>query len=296
VFELFSSYEYLVDTVFIDTLLALSLYVAFNAGLLSLASVGFMAVGAYVSSLLDLNFNVPSAISVSLGACLAAVLAGVFGFGVLRLRGIYLALGSLALAQAIVMLIANVDYTGGTQGLIGIPISTQTWQLICLLVAVCGILQLLGTSRHGRALRAIRLDERTALGLGVNVFRYRLGAFTLSGGLAGLAGGLEAHLSGVISPDQYGLTLLVAVLTFAVVGGPGHWGGTVLAAFALRALQEVINSTTPVWELAFFGLVLIFCMLAMPNGISGLHRWSRHGRASAKPSSLTANSAGGGAK
>jgi branched-chain amino acid transport system permease protein len=271
--------QFLLDTLLIKILLVLSVSILFQCGLFSMASAGFTAVGAYTSTLLVTAEGWPPLAAIPAAAVAGAVLSVAFGLPVLRLRGIYLALGSLALAQVIVLVISNVSFTNGVLGISGIPIAVDTAALLVLVGAVCAVLELVHRSYLGRAMRAIRLDERTAQGLGINVLLYRLTVFAVSGSMAALAGALEAHRTGVISPDQYGFTLLVVVFTFALVGGTGHWAGPVLATVALTVLRENLDLAGSDWESAVYGAILVFVILVAPNGLTdrGLYRrvWRR---------------------
>lgn len=273
-FDFFGSYQFTVDVVLIQVLLVMSFYVVFQCGLLSLASVGFMAVGAYTSTILVMENEWPVVGSVLAAMVVSGVVALAFGVPVLRLHGIYLALGSLALAQATTVGIANFGFTNGARGFAGIPATVNTDHLVGVIVVVAILFHLLHRSHVGRALRSIRLDERTAEGLGVAVLRYKSVAFALSGALAGLAGALEAHRTRVISPDQYGFELLVVVLTFAIVGGSGHWVGPILATLLISAFLEYVGTAGTTWEHVVFGSLLIAIMLIAPNGLSdrGLYR------------------------
>src|SRR5690606_25652808 len=135
----------------------------------------------------------------------------------------YLALGSVALAESIIILIENLAVTNRTLGFYGIPIEVDTTHLVAILAVVFLLLQLDVRSHFGRAVQAVRVDERTAAGLGINVWRVRVGAFVASAALAGLAGALEAHRTSVISPSQYGFGLLLPLFTYALIGGNQHW-------------------------------------------------------------------------
>jgi branched-chain amino acid transport system permease protein len=268
VFDFLGSYEFVLSVILVQAILVLSLYVVFQAGLLSMASVGFMAVGGYTTTILVLKAGFPVLPSIALAAMLSGIVAAAFALPVLRLRGIYLALGSLALAQAIVIGIANFDFTNGARGFVGIPLVVTMEHLLGVLI-VCGILlQLLHRSYAGRAIRAIRLDERTAEGLGINTVRYKRVAFAASGVLAGLAGALEAHLTGVISPDQYNFNLLVVALTYMIVGGSGHWLGPAAATIVLGVFRDQLGLGGTSVENIVFGALLIVVMIVAPSGLS----------------------------
>lgn len=267
-FDFFGAQQFFVNTLLVDVILVLSLYVVFQCGMLSMASVGFMAVGGYTSTILMMKEGWPVLSAVLVAMVMGGVVALLFGIPVLRLKGIYLALGSLALAQAAVIGIANFEFTNGARGFAGIPRLVTTDDLVWTIVALGVLLELVHRSHWGRALRALRLDERTADGLGVNSLRYKTIAFVASGVLAALAGALEAHLTGVISPEQYGFGLLVIVLTYMIVGGSGYWVGPVLATVVLGALREYAGFAGTSWENILFGTLLIVVMLVAPNGLS----------------------------
>jgi branched-chain amino acid transport system permease protein len=179
-----------------------------------------------------------------------------------------MALGSLALAQAIVVLIRAVDFTNGALGIAGIPLEVETSHLIWVLVVAFMLLQLAHRSHFGRAAKAVRLDERTAEGLGINVFRVRFAGFVTGSAVAGLAGALEAHRTTVISPEQYGFTTLVVVFTYALVGGNGHWLGPVLVTWGVVLIRESLDFAGTEWENIVYGILLVVVMVLAPNGLS----------------------------
>ncbi len=268
-FEWIPAYQrFLVDITLIDILLVISIVIVFQCGLFSLATAGFTAIGGYTSALLVMDADWPVPLGIVAAFTFGAVLSLLFGLPVLRLRGIYLALGSLALAQVIVIGIANVDFTNGVFGLSGIPIEITTGWLVLSVVIVLVLMELIHRSHFGRAMRAIRLDEHTASGLGINVFAYRITAFAIGGGLAAFAGALEAHRTGVISPDQYDFGLLVVLLTYTFVGGIEHWLGPVLATIGFRVINENIEFAGTEWETFIYGAILLFVMLIAPNGLT----------------------------
>lgn len=273
-FDWLSSYhQFLVDVTLIDILLVLSVVILFQCGLFSMATAGFAAIGAYTSALLVTDAGWPTALGVPAAAVSGAVLATLFGLPVLRLRGIYLALGSLALAQVIVLGIANVDFTNGVFGISNIPQDIGTEWLLAIVIGVAIVLEIVHRSHVGRAMQAIRLDERTASGLGVNVFAYRTAVFAASGALAGLAGALEAHRTTVISPDQYNFPLLVMVFTYALVGGVGHWAGAVVATVAFRLIEENLEFAGSDWESFIYGAILVVTMILAPGGLASRATW-----------------------
>ncbi|GAA4513431.1 MULTISPECIES: branched-chain amino acid ABC transporter permease [Nonomuraea] len=256
------------DTALILTLLVVSVHVTFRVGIMSLAPMGFAAVGGYTAALVSTKTELPFAVGLLAATLLAGAIGALFAPPVLRLRGIYMALGSLALAQAIVVLIRISDFTNGPNGIAGIPVEVKTEYLIIALAVAFLVLELGHRSHFGRAAKAVRLDERTAEGLGINVFRVRFVAFTAAGAIAGCAGALEAHRTMVISPDQYGFATLVIVFTYVLVGGNGHWAGPVLLTWGLTILRDLLQVAGGHWEDIVYGVLLVVVLLVAPNGLS----------------------------
>ncbi|MDA0160313.1 branched-chain amino acid ABC transporter permease [Solirubrobacter ginsenosidimutans] len=265
--EWIQAHQFFIDITLISTLLVMSVFVVFHAGVFSLASVGFMAVGAYGTAILTTKSGFPIWLGIVAGVVCASVVALIVGLLVARLSGIYLALATFALAQAILVAIRELHVTNGVQGIIGIPIHAFTWTAVILLVLLGILLELVHRSHVGRALRSARLDDVVARGFGIPVRRYRLAAMVASGALAGLAGALNAHEVGVISPDQYSFTLLVVALTYVVVGGVAYWVGPMVAALALGVFHELMRDVGTDWENITYGLVLIVLILLAPQGL-----------------------------
>lgn len=258
--------EFTLDTTLITTLLIVSVHMTFRTGLFSLAPMGFSAIGGYTTAILVTKEGWPMWPGIVSGVILASALAAVFAVPVLRLRGIYFALGTVALAQAIVIGIANIDVTNGTLGIAGVPNDIETWHLMVILLGVFVFLQLENRSRFGRALAALRLDERTANGLGINVKWLQFTTFVASAALAGLAGALEAHRTTVISPEQYSFAALIPLFTYALIGGHSHWSGPVITGWVLITLRQQIDFVSTTWEELIYGVLLIVAMILAPAG------------------------------
>lgn len=268
------AHQFTLDTTLILTLLVIAVHLTFRSGLFSLAPMGFAAIGGYSAAILSVDHGLSVWIGLIVGPVLAASGAALFALPVLRLKGIYMALGTLALAQAIVVTIRTVDFTNGPNGIAGIPLVVETWHLLLLVGAAMVVLQLSQRSHFGRAAKAVRLDERTAEGLGISVARVRFGGFVASAAVAALAGGLEAHRTIVISPDQYGFTTLLVVFTYVLVGGNAHWMGPVLVTWGLTLVRELLDFAGTEIETITYGVLLILVMVLAPNGLSdrGLYR------------------------
>jgi len=262
------SQHFAVDVTLITTLMVLSVHLVFRAGIFSLASAGFAAIGAYTTAVLATKEGWSTWPSILAATLLPSVLAVVFAVPVLRLRGIYLALGSIALSEVIVILIENTELTNKTLGFIRIPKDVNSNHFVLILAVVFALLQLHARSHRGRAVEAVRLDERTASGLGIDVRRVRTAAFVASAALAGLAGALEAHHTTVIGPENYGMNLLLPLFTYALIGGNNHWLGPVLTCWGLTALRHWWGFDDANWENIAYGVLLVVVVLLAPGGLT----------------------------
>jgi branched-chain amino acid transport system permease protein len=267
VLEWFSANQFFIDNTLITTVLVMSFFVALQAGVFSLASVGLMAVGGYMTAVLTTTYQVPVVEGIFAGALAGGVMAGIFGLAVARLSGIYLALATFALGQSAIVIIGELKITNGQQGILGIPVLyTTAWTVGGLLIAAA-VFEVIRRSSHGRAFRAVRVDEVVAKSIGINAGAYRLVALILSGLLAGFAGALNAHEVGVISPDQYNFGVLVLGLTYAMVGGVEHWAGPMLASAALGIFREQARGVGTDIEDAAYGVLLVVLIFLAPRGL-----------------------------
>lgn len=268
---------YLMSLAMINIIAAIGLnLLTGNSGQISLCHSSFMAIGAYASTLLTVNFAVPFWAAVPAGAVLAAAMGALLGAPASRLRGIYLALATLGFLQIVQIVIEEfADVTGGVRGLIvpkatigGVRVSEYARFLIvlgCCALAIWTARNLLA-SRVGRELNAVRLSPHAAQALGVSVHRVRLAAFALSAAYAGVAGGLQAIVVGFIDPVEFGVSAALRQITFIVVGGMGSVGGSVIGAAVLSALPEVLR---PVKEYSdiIYTLILLGFLIFMPHGL-----------------------------
>ena len=262
-------YGSITNLILINCLLALSAYVNFSSGQFSVAAPGFMAIGAYTASLLTLNAQWPFVAVLAAAVLLAAVVALLFGLPILKLQGVYLAMATLGFVEVIQNLAINLQVTGGAMGLMAIPVKTQTWHLALTLAVFVYLLWVMGQSRLGAGLRAIRQDWQLARVLGVDLHRYNLIAFVISAAMAGLAGGLAAHTNNAVVPGDFGFNLIIAVLSFCIVGGVDRFWGPLLGALLLSILPEVARPLQE-YRLIFTGLLLLAVILFLRRGLAGL--------------------------
>lgn len=280
----FQTYGFLLVTVVQQALLAMSLAFPLMAGQLSLATPGFYALGGYLAAILGTSESCApwrEALGVwrfpcewLLAGAAGAVLALAVGVPALRLRGIYLALATIAFIEILRVLCLNLDITGGATGIFGIPQLFEergSYLLVFapLLAAALFFFWRLSLSRTGRALRAIREDELAADAMGIDTTRCKVLAFVYGGALAGAVGAMSAPFLNTWNARQGTFELAVACLAYVLIGGSRSVWGPLLGAALLAALPEVLRPLQNS-RLIFNGLVLVLVSVYLPQGLAGL--------------------------
>jgi branched-chain amino acid transport system permease protein len=265
------------------------------AGQVSLGHAAFYGIAAYTTGILTAKFQWPVAAGVAAGIALVLVVAAGIAVPTLRLRGHYLAMGTLGFG-VIVYIVLNeaTGLTGGPSGLTGIPkltiagfpVATDlgfyyvVWGAALLLFLLA---QNLVRSRLGRALRAIHTSETAAAVLGVDTERYKIGVFILSALYAAVAGALYAHYVSFVSPGSFGFHASIQFVTMVVLGGMGSLWGAVAGAMFLTALPEVLRAIED-YDILLYGGLLILCMIFLPGGLAeGAERLVRALRPGRRP-------------
>src|SRR5215813_1033739 len=280
----------------LSAVLALTLYLPLMAGQLSVASPGFYALGGYVAAILSTKVFHPAPglypvrlvlLEVTVAAVLSGILGLVVGLPALRLRGIFLALATIAFVQilGVVPLNINLNITGGAIGIFGIPqpFSSQIqymWLAIPLLVLSMLFVARLERTRTGRALVALREDELAAAAMGVSPTYYKVLAFTASAVLAGAVGALSAHFINTWNPRQGTFDTSVSLMAFVLVGGSRTFVGPVVGGLVLTALPEALRGLAdvggmPPWlaqflregRLIIFGVLIAMGTVLFPHGL-----------------------------
>ena len=265
----------------ISTLLLAVLAQSWNiiGGYCGYASFGhstFYGLGSYGVAIAMAQWNLPFAVGMCLGAALAVIFAVLLGLPILRLKGHYFAIATLALALAMTAIVSNIAIAGQNIGLVLPPLNNDLlfYELsLALLVAATLTIFWLTKSRFGFGLIAIRENEEAAAVMGVNTTLYKVLAFALSGVFAALAGGIHAYWITFLDPDSaFDIGLNVKMIIMAVFGGPGSILGPVLGAFVLSAISEVLASEVTTVAGLFFGLVVVAAVVLMPRGLADLFR------------------------
>jgi branched-chain amino acid transport system permease protein len=273
--------------ILIFALLAFSLHLLVGiGGIVSFGHAAYFGLGAYGAALALRHFGVPMEVALPLAPIAAALGAALFGFFIVRLSGIYLAMLTLAAAQIVYAVAFQwVEVTGGDNGIVGVwpaawASSRPAYYYLTLAVSGATIAGL----RHviyapfGYTLRAARDSELRADAIGIDVRTHRWLSFTLAGAIAGLAGGLYVFSKGSIDPSALGIPTSVDALTMLLLGGIQTVMGPIVGAAVLHILRDQIMPLTEMWRL-ILGLSIIAMVLLFPQGLvaaaDGLLRRSR---------------------
>lgn len=280
-----SYWNYVIGTVGLYVVLGLGLNIIVGlSGQLVLGYIAFFAIGAYTMALL--NSPIPHNLmwgfwpALVLGVALAALAGVLLGLPLMRLRGDYLAIVTLGFGEIIRILLKSdilTDFTGGPRGiqnisgpvLFGKPFNSDVQFMYLIIAAVllaAFVYHRLQYSRAGRAWLSIREDETVARATGVNTTRYKLLALALGAAFAGLAGAIFASRNQFTGPEEHSLMASINVLSLIIVGGMGNIPGTVLGAFALKGLPEILREFAN-YRLLTFGALLVVMMLSRPDGM-----------------------------
>jgi branched-chain amino acid transport system permease protein len=265
--------------VLIFALAAFSLnFLVGNGGIVSFGHAAYFGLGAYAAGLLVTKAGVAMEPALLAAPLAGGLFAAIFGFFVVRLSGIYLAMLTLAFAQiAYAVCFQWVEVTGGDNGVVGVWPSAwaSTRQVYHYLVATCAIAGILAL-RHvvhapfGATLRAARDSEQRADAIGIDVRTHRWLAFILAGAAAGLAGGLYAFSKGSIDPTTLGIPMSVDFLAMILLGGIQTVMGPVAGAAAFHAIKDVFMPLTDSWRF-FLGASIIALVLVFPRGLGGAY-------------------------
>jgi len=255
-------------------------------GLLSFGHAAFFGMAAYVAGWMIKAQGWSPELGLLSGIVTGAVLGLVFGLVAIRRQGIYFAMITLALAQMIFFVCLQAPFTGGEDGLQGVPRgnlfgvlslgSDLTLYYVVLAIFVAcflGIIRIV-TSPFGQVLKMIRENEPRAISLGYAVDRYKLLAFVLSASLAGLAGSLKTIVMGFASLTDVHWSMSGEVILMSLLGGVGTFFGPVFGAGVVIALQNLLADKVGAWVTVIIGAIFVVCVLAFRKGAVGeLQAW-----------------------
>jgi branched-chain amino acid transport system permease protein len=267
-------------------------------GQISLGQGAFMAVGAYTAAILAGRAGLPFYLTIPLAAMMTALVGALFGVPSLRLKGLYLAIATLAAQEIILWVITNWQaVTGGTEALVtpdsylfGYNLNGRgadfNWYWIIVGVAILTTLFAVNLfrTRVGRAFVAIRDQDIAAQVMGVDVFRYKVLAFATSSFIAGLAGALLAHYREIVTWERFTIETSVTYLAMIIIGGLGSVSGSIYGAIFIVLLPALLSNLgmslgavfpgmvnlIPQVQLGVFGLAIILFLILEPQGIAKL--------------------------
>ena len=267
------------------------------AGLLHLGYVAFYAVGAYSFALLHYHFGIGFWMALPIGALLATLFGVLLGFPILRLRGDYLAIVTLAFGEIVRLVLENWNaFSFGPSGIANIPrpglfgldlnLHQTSVYIYFLMIGLCifamFVVYRLKNSRIGRAWVALREDEIACEAMGVNSTLAKLSAFALGSTWAGLAGVVFAAKSSFINPASFTFLESAMILAIVVLGGMGSILGVIVGALVLILLPEYLRAFSE-YRMLLFGTIMVLMMIFRPQGIvSGRRRTYRYEASPAK--------------
>jgi len=283
--------------VFVMKALCFALFAcAFNlllgfTGLLSFGHAIFLAAAGYAAAYSLKVWGFPTELGLLFAMLVSALLGYLIGSLAIRRQGIYFAMVTLALAQMVYFFFLEAQFTGGEDGLQGVPrgrvlgaISLEndvTLYYVVLALFIAGLLAIyrIVHSPFGQVLKAIRENEARALSLGYDVDRYKLLVFVLSAALSGLAGAMKAVVLGFETLTDATWQMSGEVVLMTLVGGVGTLLGPVIGAFAIVGLQDQLADRVGSWVQVILGAIFVLCVLAFRRGIVGeISAWLARGR------------------
>ena len=250
-------------------------------GLLSFGHAAYLGAAAYVTGWLVKSAGWSPELGVIGGTLIAAATGLVVGLIAIRRQGIYFAMITLAMAQMLYFVFLQAPFTGGEDGLQGVPrgklfgvidLANDTvlyFVVLAVFVAVFLFIVRVVHSPYGQVLKAIRENEPRAVSLGYDVDRYKLLAFVLSTGLAGLAGSMKTLVLGFATLSDAHWSLSGEVVLMTLLGGMGTFAGPVIGAFTIIGLQNFLADRVGSWVTVIIGVIFVVCVVAFRRGFVG---------------------------
>lgn len=275
----------LLQTIGIHTLLGLSAYVLLLTGQLSLAQVGFFAIGAYISGILTVIFEYHIVPGLFVGALVGGFFAFLVGFPALRIKGLMLVVATIAFSEIVRLFFFNLNWRVMVNGVEVGPDSTQGFREIrfyaangwdtldvvlfiwVFVIVIMAMLWWLDRVRAGATLRAVGADELAAQSSGVNIVAVKVSAMTCGGVIAGLAGGLYAHSATYVDHLTFSVLLATFAVAYPILGGLSSVFGTLIAVIFIQGVLIEGMRFLGDWRNIMFGLLIILAMNFRPAGL-----------------------------
>jgi branched-chain amino acid transport system permease protein len=278
--------EYYFNALYV-VLQAMLMAIAWNilggfTGYVNFGSAGFFAVGAYTTVALQKAFGLPLPLLILAAALVCGLIGLGLGYLTLRLKGVYFAIATLAMAIVIETLVNNWSYVGGAKGYYVLTPEKHLWfssyiqmlfmVMLLMALAAVAVSRALSSSRLGRGLAAIRDDEVAAECAGVPTLRLKLVSTTVMGAMMGVAGAPFPFFVTFVDPlSAFSLFIAVNAIAMPMIGGTSHWSGPVVGALLVGSAQEVIKvNVSSELNVLLVGIMLVVFITLAPQGIVGL--------------------------
>lgn len=272
------------------------------AGQLSFAHAAFYGIGAYTSALLSVSTGLSFWSALPLSALFSGMVGGLLGIPCLRLKGPYLAIATIGFQEMIVIVFSQwVSVTRGPMGITGIPkpglfgyqfttVVANYYLVLVLVLLILLVIYRMLKSKVGLQMIAVREDETPARSIGVNTTKVKMVAFMVSSAMAGAVGSFYAHYIGNIDPYLFNINLSSSILVTILAGGMGTMVGPLLGEGVLTILPEMLRFLQD-YRMITYGVVIIFVIIFMPDGLMGLiNKWRNRVRSGAQARNLTGSS------
>ena len=272
---------------FVNLMLAVSLYPIIRMGQLSIGHAAFMAIGAYTSTLLVMKIGLSFWLSLLAGGVMAAIVALLVGSLTLRIKGLFFVVITFGINEIVrLFIVFGPDILGGSAGIPNVPhpdliaipgllvidfASRVPWYYLSLILALITIFVIynIDRSRIGRTYRAIDQNDMLAESIGINLMGYKVTIFTIGCFFAGIAGSLFAHYYSVVTPDEFTIWKSIYLVIYIQVGGLASIAGPIAGTVLLNAVDEIFRFSGTCQPL-IYGAILVLVILFLPEGILGL--------------------------
>ena len=249
-----------------NIVVAYSVFLPAAAGQLNLGAAGFVAIGAYTSGYLSTDVGLAMWLTIPLAALATGAVAFLISFPILRTRGVYMVLATLAFAEIVQGIYINLEIFGAAAGY---PVAAYADLDVIAPITIVVVLFVffLMSTRFGLSVRAVHDDERVASLFGVNTRMTQVAAFTLGGVIAGVGGAIWAHQFNYVEIQHFNILLSTFVLLYVLIGGTQTPYGPLVGAVFFTLLPEFLRVSNE-WRFVFFGIIIVLMVLVRPEGLA----------------------------
>lgn len=243
-------------------------------GLFSFGQAAFMAIGAYVSGIMVINYHLPFLAALLGGVVVGTACALLIGIPTLRLSRDFFSLITFGFGEAVAGLLNYfVNFTGGAMGLVGIPNHTELWMVVASTVVVIWMVRNFKVTKYGRQCMALKTDELAAAAIGIDVYRVKLLVFVLSAVITSYAGALYGFLTSYVEPAMFGWTKSAEWVIMVFFGGVNSLTGAIVSGTLLTLLPEFLRFAAD-WRIAIYCAIIVVLLNFRPSGLFGEYELS----------------------